>query len=270
MMSEKQRDAERRRRLAKELDKLDEHMKATEGYRLDLKILGLRNSYYEFEANYRNLTVALDSVGKIENLTTLWAVENHDKLNRLLAEITRLLHNFLARAKTLVDHTRVFKNDMYKSKCFEKVYQAKVDRDLVDSPVVSFVQDLRHYVLHKQLPITSAELSFQGGEGGTIKDYDSTIKLDVNSLREWDRWKAKSRVYLDALDDKVKIKEVAEQYEAAIRSFYQWFGEQQDQLHRAEFEELSNLETQYSQAWQEWEKREGHRAKYLIAPEKVR
>jgi hypothetical protein len=216
MMSEKQRDAEKRRRLGKELDELEEQMKATEGYRLHLKIRALRNSYYVFEANYRNLTVALDRVGKIENLTTLWAVDNRDKLDRLLAEITRLLHNFLAGAKTLVDHTRVFENDMYKGKGFEKVYQAKVERDLVDSPVVSFVQDLRHYVLHKQLPITSAEFSFKGGEGGTIKDYDSTIKLDVNSLREWDRWRARSRVYLDALDDKVKIKEVAEQYEAAI------------------------------------------------------
>jgi len=254
MMSAKQRDAEKRRRLGKKLDKLEEQMKATEGFRLHLKIRALRNSYYVFEANYRNLSVALDRVGKIENLTTLWAVDNRDKLDRLLAEITRLLHNFLAGAKTLVDHTRVFKNDVYKGKGFEKVYQAKVDRDLVDSPVVSFVQDLRHYALHKQLPITSAELSFQGSEGGTIKDYDSTIKLDVNSLREWDRWRVKSRIYLDALDNKVKIKEVAEQYEAAIRSFYQWFGEQQNQMHRVEFEELSNLETQYSQVSQEWER----------------
>ena len=253
-MSAKQRDAEKRRRLGKKLDKLEEQMKATEGFRLHLKIRALRNSYYVFEANYRNLSVALDRVGKIENLTTLWAVDNRDKLDRLLAEITRLLHNFLAGAKTLVDHTRVFKNDVYKGKGFEKVYQAKVDRDLVDSPVVSFVQDLRHYALHKQLPITSAELSFQGSEGGTIKDYDSTIKLDVNSLREWDRWRVKSRIYLDALDNKVKIKEVAEQYEAAIRSFYQWFGEQQNQMHRVEFEELSNLETQYSQVSQEWER----------------
>jgi hypothetical protein len=125
MMSEKQRDAEKRRRLGKELDELEEQMKATEGYRLHLKIRALRNSYYVFEANYRNLTVALDRVGKIENLTTLWAVDNRDKLDRLLAEITRLLHNFLAGAKTLVDHTRVFENDMYKGKGFEKVYQAK-------------------------------------------------------------------------------------------------------------------------------------------------
>ena len=152
-----------------------------------------------------------------------------------------------------MDHTRVFKNEMYKGKSFEKVYQKKLERDLSDAPIVSFVQDLRNYVLHKQLPITSAEFSFKGGEGNTIKDYDSTIKLNVDRLRKWDGWGRKSRVYLDALDDKVKIKEVSEQYEAAIRSFYQWFGEQQEALHRAEFEELSRLETQYKQVWQEWE-----------------
>jgi hypothetical protein len=253
-MSEKQQDVEKRRRLSKQLDKLEEQMKATEGHRLHLKIRALSNSYYVFDANYRNLTVALDRFAKIENLTMLWAVANRDKLDRVMAEITRLLHNFLAGATTLVDHTRAFKNDVYKGKSFEKVYQAKVERDLRDSPIVSFVQDLRNYALHKQLPITSAEFSFASDEGdNNIKDYDSTIKLDVNSLREWDRWRAKSRVYLDALDDKVKVKEVAEQYEAAIRSFYQWFGEQQNQLHRVEFEELSSLETQYSQVWQELE-----------------
>jgi hypothetical protein len=63
MMSEKQRDAEERRRLGKELDNLEEQMKAAEGYRLRLKIRALSNSYYVFEANYRNLTVALDRVG---------------------------------------------------------------------------------------------------------------------------------------------------------------------------------------------------------------
>jgi hypothetical protein len=253
-MSENRRDAEKGRRLGKKLDELEKRMKATEGHRLRLKIQALSNSYYVFAGNYHSLVVALDHFGDSEKSMTLWAVDNRDKLDRFMVEVTRLFHNFLAGAKTLVDHTRAFKNEMYEGKDFEKVYQAKLERDLVALPIVSFVQDLRNYVLHKQLPITSAVFSIMGNEDDkATKAFDSTIKLDVNSLREWDRWRGKSRVYLDALDDKVKIKEVAEQYEAAIQSFYQWFGEQQNQLHCVEFEELSRLETQYSELWQQWE-----------------
>ena len=134
-----------------------------------------------------------------------------------------------------------------------RFYQEKLDRDLSNSTIVRLVQDLRNYVLHKQLPIASAELRLKGG-GGTITEFDSTIKLDVNELREWDKWKPESRIYLDSLGDKVQIREVVEKYEAAIRSFYQWFGEQQEQLHRVEFDELRRLETQYEQVKQEWEK----------------
>jgi hypothetical protein len=86
-----------------------------------------------------------------------------------------------------------------------------------------------------------------------MKNFDSTIKLNVVRLREWDRWNRKSRLYLDALDDKVKIREVVEQYEAAIRSFYEWFGDQLEELHRVEFDELRSLEAQYKRVWQEWE-----------------
>jgi hypothetical protein len=141
---------------------------------------------------------------------------------------------------------------MYKGHTFTKVYQDKVDRELKHSPIVCFVQDHRNYVLHKQLPIASAQLSLKGG-GGTITELDNNIKLDVKELREWNKWKPESRVFLDSLDDKVQIREVAEKYEGAIRAFYQWFGEQQAQVHRVEFDELSRLETRCEQVRQELE-----------------
>jgi hypothetical protein len=182
----------------------------------------------------------------------LWRLDNRTKLGSFIDEVTRLLHDFLAAAQSLVEHTRVFKNKMYKSHAFKKVYQDKVDRELKHSPTVCFVQDLRNYVLHKQLPTASATLSLRGG-GGTVKEVDNTIKLDVDELREWDKWKPESRVFLDSLDDKVQIREVAEKYEGAIRAFYQWFGEQQPQVHHVEFDELSRLETRCEQVRQELE-----------------
>ena len=97
------------------------------------------------------------------------------------------------------------------------------------------------------------ELSLKGG-GGTITKFDNMIKLDVNELiREWDKWKPESRIYLDSLNDKVQIREVVEKYEGVISDFYQWFGEQQAQVYRVEFDELSRLEPRYERVRQEWE-----------------
>jgi hypothetical protein len=256
MAEEQQQAREKVHRLEHELFELSEQIKATEGHRIQAKIRALRSSYYVFEGNYRVLGKALSYFGREEVFMDLWREDNRTRLESFLDEVTRLLHNFLAGAQSLVDHTRVFKDKMYKGHGFKKVYQDKVDRDLKHSPIVCFVQDLRNYVLHKQLPIASATLSIKGG-GGTITAFDSTVKLDVNELREWNKWKPESRVYLDSLDDKVQIREVVEMYEGAIRAFYQWFGEQQAQVHLSEFAELGRLETRYEQVYeqvrQEWE-----------------
>ena len=252
MAEERQQAREKVHRLEQELFELSEQIKATEGHRIQAKIRGLMGSYYVFESNYHWLVRALDYFGRKEFFMEVWREDNRAKLERFIDEVTRLLHNFLAGAQSLVDHTRVFKNKMYKGHRFKKVYQEKVDRDLSHSPIVCFVQDLRNYVLHKQLPIASATLSFKG-EGGTITEFDSTVKLDVNELRAWNKWKPESRAYLDSLDDKVQIRELVEKYEGAIKAFYQWFGEQQAQVHHSEFAELSRLETRYEQVRQEWE-----------------
>jgi hypothetical protein len=253
---ERQQAREKVHRLEQELFELDEQIKATEGHRIQAKIRGLQSSYYVFESNYRWLLRALDYFGRTEVFMELWRLDNRTKLERFIDEVTRLLHNFLAGAQSLVEHTRVFKNKMYKGHRFQKVYQEQVDRDLKHAPIVCFVQDLRNYVLHKQLPIASAQLNLTGGEG-TIAEFDSTVRLDVTELREWDKWKPESRVYLDSLDDRVQIREVVEKYEDAIGAFYQWFGEQQSQVHRVEFDELSRLETRYEQVWQELEEAGG-------------
>jgi hypothetical protein len=255
MAEERQKARRKVHRLEQELFDLDEQIKATRGYRIQAKIRGLGGSYYVFESNYLWLIRALDYFRREEVFMELWREDNRAKLASFIDEVTRLLHNFLAGAKSLVDHTRVFNDDMYEGHRFKKVYQEKVDRDLKHSPIVCFVQSLRNYVLHKQLPIASAQLSLKGG-GGTIAEFDNTIKLDVNELREWDKWKPESRIYLDSLDDKVQIREVVEMYEGVISDFYQWFGEQQAQVHHVEFDELSRLETRYEQARQELEEAE--------------
>jgi hypothetical protein len=143
-----QQARERVHRLEQEVFELSDQIKATKGYRIQARIRDLRGSYYVFEGNYVWLVRALDHFGREEVSVRLWSEDNRAKLASFIDEVTRLLHNFLAGAKSLVDHTRVFTDDMYEGHAFKKVYQDKVDRDLKHSPIVCFVQNLRNYVLH--------------------------------------------------------------------------------------------------------------------------
>jgi 1,4-alpha-glucan branching enzyme len=140
MAEERQQARERVHRLEQELFELDEQIKATEGHRIQAKIRGLGSSYCVFESNYRWLVKALNYFGREEVLMELWKEDNRAKLESFTDEVTRLLHNFLAGAKSLVDHTRVFNDHMYEGHGFKKIYQEKVDRDLKHSPIVCFVQ----------------------------------------------------------------------------------------------------------------------------------
>jgi len=123
MMNEKQGDMEQGRRLGDKLHKLREQMNATEGHRIRLKIKALNTTYRVFVGNFHDLVKALNYFGNLENSMALWAEDNRDKLDEFMAEVGRYFHNFLAGAKTFVDHTRVFKNDMYEGKDFDRVYQ---------------------------------------------------------------------------------------------------------------------------------------------------
>ena len=110
MAEERQQAREKVHRLGQELFELGEQIKATEGHRIQLKIRALRSSYYVFEGNYRRLVTALDFFGRMEVFMELWREDNRTKLESFIDEVTRRLHNCLAGAQSLVEHTRVFKN----------------------------------------------------------------------------------------------------------------------------------------------------------------
>lgn len=129
------------------MQELEEKAKASEGYRIYTKIRALQGSYHVFEGNYHNLVWALEEFRKPDVIDELWRVDNREGLDGFLREIARIFHNYLSGAKTLVDHTRVFKGEMYSGTSFEIEYQNRVNKDLKDSPIVQFVQNLRNYTL---------------------------------------------------------------------------------------------------------------------------
>ncbi|SES79893.1 hypothetical protein SAMN05421676_101481 [Salinibacillus kushneri] len=201
-------------------------------------------SYRIFQVNQIELSKLLDEYASNSDLA-LSLSSNREKLDDLFREITRLLHNFLAAAKTLVDHTRVFYNEEYKGTEFEKDYNSKIKGNFIDIPISKFVQDLRNYILHKTLPIAGATLSFNMGAG-----ISHSITLDAKSLKEWDKWTSKSKEYLESIpEDRIILKDVVDGYANQVTEFYSWFGDKQKEIHSKDIEELHKLQAKQKELY---------------------
>jgi hypothetical protein len=57
---------------------------------------------------------------------------------------------------------------------------------------------------------------------------------------------------LDSLGDKVNLRQIAEEYQAVIREFYEWFGERQTEIHRNDFAELRRLNNELKSVKKTW------------------
>src|SRR5215204_3590730 len=83
-----------------------EELKKTEGWIVARKMEQLGRSYYIFKANYDELAESIWQI-KLPSSLPLWGDDSVKEMEQFLNEVTRQLHNFVAAAKTLVDHTRI-------------------------------------------------------------------------------------------------------------------------------------------------------------------
>ena len=127
-----------------------------------------------------------------------------ENIEALIDESSRLFHNFLSSAKSLVDHTRVIVNRLYPADHeFNQEYQNKLQADLANHPIQKFIQNLRNYTQHYTLPIPDLQIAF--GE-----DMKFTMQIDTKELLKWKKWDSKP--YLENLGDSFSLVDLANEY----------------------------------------------------------
>lgn len=213
----------------------------SEGWKIFQKIDSLKLSFSIFQTNYQELDKLLKAYSTNYDLViSLMDVKNRQGQDAYYKEVTRLLHNFLSSVKSLVDHTRVFCEMEYKENDFLAIYRAKVQEEFASKPLVKFVQDLRNYALHKKLPIAGSQFNFSVHSGTS-----HYITLDINDLRDWDKWSAKSKEYIAGLKGTTNLKDIVDDYFQTTVSFYSWFGDSQAEIHQKELGELSVMQQRH-------------------------
>lgn len=218
-----------------------ENLRATEGWKVRETIDRLNMSFYIFNINHNDMVevITLFQRKDVGNAMLKVAAEHQSKqkLEGVFREIVRRLHNFVAAAKTLVDHTRIIANELYVEKDFLLVYEKEVKERFVDNPLVQFVHNLRNYILHVGLPVALITYSLDGETG----EMNNSITVDIEKLRAWKGWTGVSRRYVDEAKRNEELEQIIKTYTATIVDFHQWFYKKNLEFHAEAFEQTEKL-----------------------------
>ena len=182
----------------------------------------LRTSIYVFRRNYSELMQFLDFYENNPANQDLWHMTTKKKKEQVAHESVRLLHNFVAAAMSLRDLTLLMHGRLHPDGSFPE-YGAEAARRFKRDPVVQFVQNLRHCLLHIKVPLINFEADLDVKTGHA----DIRLALLTADLLKWDEWKSVARKYLEDAGKSVHIRTVVGQYEERIRDFYVWYGDRE-------------------------------------------
>lgn len=206
----------------------------------------LQLTFAIFAGNFRDLEGHLRAFSD-PSMHALWDESRRDQLNQYLGEVARHLHNALAASVTLVDHTRATVKDLYKDNAFLREYQQKANETFGASGLSHFVHDLRNYTLHKELPTASAQMKFSSGRDpdGEVRgqpSLDTSIRLNVAAMAQWDGFTRPSRDFIGTLPDEVDLLSLLSGYRDLVVGFYEWFGTRQAEIHAEDAEAVGRLQ----------------------------
>lgn len=232
------------------LGELMDEILAMPEYKLRQQLLSFNTSIYILDQNFAELQMLIDFLVNNPEGHLLTAASNQDRLRQVQIDIIRRLHNFVAAAQSLVDHTRRFYDKLYGSSNLFPDYQAQVNQVFVTDPLSQFVQRLRQYCQHYKAPDIGIEVSVTQSEDGFIET--RTIFLPLEDLKDFDGWNAAAKKYMNGLMGNVDVLEVATNYRNKVMDFYRWFQSRQQEIHAAELARFESKQTEFALVHLEW------------------
>lgn len=200
-----------------------------------------------FTGNATELMRALSSLTDPAEYAKSLGDEDLSKTHHIMREVSRLFHNFLAGAMTLVDHTRVFVDDFYLGTSVNKEFKSRVSRNFSDNKLTRFVQDLRNYMVHRGLPPLQRHLTMKPIEGGQpgLATAQTGFQLPTADLQEWKNWKSDSKKFLDEAGENIDLISLVVRYRIVIETFHNEFDELLREYHKDDLEYLAAMDAEF-------------------------
>ena len=178
-----------------QLFQLQEQLRSMPEYKILQRLHALQVSLTVFDQNYRELKALIARITTGDVAVRITRRENRLLFEHAMVEMTRLLHNFVASAISLVHHTRRLHGGVYQEAGSFSDYQPEVTKRFTNSGLVQFIQDLRHYTMHYELPSLALITEIRDPQNETMIH---RIALSRESLlKSQFRWSLKGRDFIE-------------------------------------------------------------------------
>ena len=204
--------------------------------------------------NAHELMEAITVSENSEFAIAAFSEKNKGASRQIHREVNRLVHNYVCAVSTFADHSRNFMKRYYTGIDFQLDYNAEIQRVFNSSEHCRFVRDLRNYMTHRGLPDSNFRMKATrigsvdnpvDTSGGVPCDVTSGVFYKTERFIEWDGWTAPARRYLLAADREMELRVIFDGHIEIMYEFNAWFLERFKNHHKADYEELAELEAEY-------------------------
>lgn len=169
--------------------------------------------------------------------------DNRQGSDQLHREINRKIHNFVASAMTLVEHTRNFMREFYSETNILKDFENQIKSELSQDTLIKFIQDLRNYMVHNGLPPTQMFMEFKNHMDGSGAGITTTgVRIRTDKLLEWSRWTNSAKEYLQSIGEFIDIYTMTTEYHSKILEFHDWLNAALENYHHTDLEQFEALQ----------------------------
>jgi len=177
-----------------------EELLGTEGGRLYGSWHSLGDAAFVLQRNADDILRIEEEVNKSpEAIREVGDQENREKMDFLLSDLTRRLHNFVASAVTMERHTDRHLNTHYKHNPLSSNYRAKREEIYEDEPLCHLVNAIRNVSEHYGLPEIRAEFAVGPLEQGQAPLPTVSFVLDCVQMHALIHATSRNRQYREAL-----------------------------------------------------------------------
>jgi hypothetical protein len=197
-----------------------------------------QSAYEVFEGNYKELQKRLLHHRKIDLHELLQSKNGSKKLKKIHLEITRCLHNFLASSFSLIDNTR--ENVSNSNTDFRSEYKDKINSIFSDSPISTFIKDLRRFTQHYKMPPVSTRTTIRRVEPDQL-ERETFLLITTSHLLNFG-WSATSRKMIEQNPKGIEINRIISDYYILVRDFHKWYKKSQKSLLKNDLKYISTQE----------------------------
>ncbi len=202
------------------------------------------NSVSIYEGNYYELLKSFEKHKRIDLASLLDTKGGRKKLHVLQDQISRYLHNYLASTFSLIRASSVYYNDYFKPKNQITEYDIKIRDEINNKPVKKFIDDLRIYTQHKEIPNITTSTVY---EPSPSLDYETYVKFQVEDLMSFNKWSPLSKKYIKENAKSLIIPKAINDFHEIFSSFTSWFIQQTNKCLSADKNEVEKLKLKVKQ-----------------------